>query len=98
MSAELRRVLGELVAVLVVSALVGAYLLSQTARPPGVPPAGPASVLAAFYYPLSFPVGTAVKALGLAEKAGIAVAVYATIVIQNVFLWLFARWVSKAAR
>ena len=82
------RTVTELVIVLVLSAAIGAYLLSQVGLGPGAPVPASASMLAVFYYPLSFPVGAVIQALALDKGTATQLTLFATIVIQNVLLWL----------
>lgn len=92
------RAVAELAVVLLLSAIIGIYLLAEVGRGPGAAASTSASLLAAFYYPMSFPVDALVKAIALEKPAANAVTVFATIVIQNVLLWLLGRWLAPAAK
>ena len=94
----LARMVPELAVVLVLSAAIGYYLLAQIGQGPGVAVPTSAQILAAFYYPMSFPVDALVRALALDKPAASNLTVFATIVIQNVLLWLLGRWLARVAK
>jgi hypothetical protein len=91
-------VLSELAIVLVLSAVIGYYLLSQVGQGPNASVPTPVSLLAAFYYPLSFPVDAMIKLLPLERSAASQLALFATIVIQNVALWAIGRRIAGSPR
>jgi hypothetical protein len=91
-------IVSELAIVLVLSAAIGYYLLSQVGQGPNASVPTSVSLLAAFYYPLSFPVDAMIKLLPLERGVASQLALFATIVIQNVLLWAIGRWLAKGMR
>lgn len=90
-------VVSELAIVLVLSAVIGYYLLSQVGHSNAAVPAS-ASMLAAFYYPLSFPVDAMIKLLPLDRGVASQLGLFATIVVQNVALWAIGRRIAGLSR
>lgn len=91
-------VAGELAIVLIVSAVIGTYMLSQSGQAPGAPVSQSAALLAAFYFPMAFPVDAFVKATPLGSGAQSIVTLFATVTLQNVLLWLAGRWIARSKR
>lgn len=98
MGAPPARTVSELAIVLVLSAAIGFYLLSQAGHAPNAPVSQSASLLAAFYYPLSFPVDAMIKLLPMERSAASKLTLFATIAIQNVLLWVIGRWLAAVSK
>lgn len=91
-------VAGELAIVLIVSAVIATYMVSQSGQGPGVPVPQSAALLAAFYFPMAFPVDALVKAMPLGGGTQSVVTLFATVTLQNVLLWLAGRWIARSKR
>lgn len=98
MRAHPSRTVSELAVVLVLSAAIGFYLLSQAGHGPNASASQSASLLAAFYYPLSFPVDAMIGILPLGSATASKLTLFATIAIQNVLLWIIGRWLAAVSK